>query len=235
MHIPADICWMIIDVLAEQLSSPPQRYRALLSCVLISHNWLERAQVHLYSIVSLDTLRHHLLFARTITGLPNLGAHVREIRSALLMNPRSGWRDGSMSLGGPTQLPMPLNMPQTFVNLHSLSFISDQWTIPNLLLGFMQSFAVCNTLRSLTLRNIRTMSFALLRDLIQAHRDLEYLQVWGCMWLPDRTYPVGSIQALEALKTVNVSQDRRYHMYLQGSHQKCAFDRSTKRLVSLAA
>lgn len=196
---------MIIDVLDEQLSSPPQRYRALLSCALISHNWLERAQVHLYSIVWLDTLRHHLLFSRTITRLPNLGAHVREIRSTLLMGPRSGWRHGSMSLGGPTQLPMPLDMPQTFVNLQSLSFISDQWTIPNLLLGFMQSFAVCNTLRSFALRNIRTMSFALLRDLIQAHRGLEYLQVWGCMWLPDRTYPVGSIQALEALKTVNVS------------------------------
>ena len=198
-----------MDMLAEDAkTSLSTAYRGLCTCALLGQGWLAGARARLYAYVWLDKLKHHLLFSRTVSSNPDLGALVLQLRSHISLRPRSDWRDGSLHLGGPTQMPMAPNAVKSLVNLESLVFVSDSWTVPNVLMAFMTSFVTqCHvTLRAFALRNFKFMSFGHLRQLVQPLRRLESLQVWRCMWMPDRMHVAlyGEIQPLEHIKTLDV-------------------------------
>ncbi|KAH9940130.1 uncharacterized protein BXZ73DRAFT_99128 [Epithele typhae] len=208
LNVPYDIVVIVVHALAKDLSGfEPTVYAALRTLCLVNREWCALARPHLYSYVWLAKLRNHILFCRTVTAAPHLGALVRDLKSYIFLRGSDGWRAGTTALGGPFAPPMTRAAAEALTNLRALAFASDAAvvTVPQPLLAAMAHCARCARLRALSLSGFSFMSFALLRDFVQGFRGVATLRVRRCDWLPNRIAPpVPAHAPVESVRSVDI-------------------------------
>ena len=169
--------------------------QTLLACALTCHGWLHRARVRLYRRPVLRRRDQFILFSRTLTDSPALGALVRGLYCCPPY-PAAGaeFEDVGRHYRPPPFPPLAPDAVGQLTNLRLL-FVETGSSLYSELVPFIRTFATCQSLRSLNLSYVQFYSRQDFLSVVWSFPRITALRI-GCVWvmessreLDEKEYP----------------------------------------------
>ena len=191
--IPTEVCERIIDALADLCPMGTWRYKPLVACMQVCHDWVPRSRVHLFEYVHLLTELQIQSFLYAVSSSCSPGKHVK----ILELNGR--YIDKESSHGGMKWIYKALHhLPKYLTNLQELR-LSD---LPVLHSTSMLHCARFTTIKTLYLAYTE-VSFCDLIQLVNRLSSLHKLVMKHCSWSQPAHCYAGKTHQIACLKFWN--------------------------------